>query len=479
MCWRKLAILTSAILLSACGGGGSTDLSGGGSDGGTTPSTEPSPGPSTEPTVSPSDAPSNKVTLTIPGEVLELDRKNNTIPFPYTLDLIPSFDAKYSMEITGTAVMGEDYDIDPKQELIFSAGSKTATLNLTTYQSSQPRGGRTLKIRFSNDEGQEATQTFIISGDVRLNDTGMASYSDETDYNLPTEPASHPGQDASRGFDVVNVDDAKADAPYYKDGSERSAGNPYYLGQAGFRYSKMNFAGKELNANATDWRCVKDEITGMVWERRAAVNNLSVVPDPNDPTKQTVISATPDNFHASNFKYAWLNSDANQNGGFPGWKMGDINGGALKNEEGYQPASLSCAYERRPRDFELYCSTEQYIEEANFQGVCGFKDWTLPTVEQLRSIFNYGNAGVNAHVLDPTFFDCASNDCVTTSGDATYWTSTTSAEQPASALCFDISSGALQICSKQEAHKMLLVRRDDKSLVNNNPTPSAEPTPAP
>ena len=50
MCWRKLAILTSAILLSACGGGGSTDLSGGGSDGGTaTPTAAPSITPTPEP----------------------------------------------------------------------------------------------------------------------------------------------------------------------------------------------------------------------------------------------------------------------------------------------------------------------------------------------------------------------------------------------------------------------------------------------
>lgn len=48
MCWRKLAILTSAILLGACGGGGS-DLSGGDDGGGTVPSTAPTLTPTPEP----------------------------------------------------------------------------------------------------------------------------------------------------------------------------------------------------------------------------------------------------------------------------------------------------------------------------------------------------------------------------------------------------------------------------------------------
>lgn len=48
MCWRKLAILTSAILLGACGGGGS-DLSGGDDGGGTVPSSAPTLTPTPEP----------------------------------------------------------------------------------------------------------------------------------------------------------------------------------------------------------------------------------------------------------------------------------------------------------------------------------------------------------------------------------------------------------------------------------------------
>ncbi|MFO6424497.1 DUF1566 domain-containing protein [Motilimonas sp. KMU-193] len=484
MCWRKLAVLTSAILLGACGGSG-TDISGGNE--GTTPSSEPTQSPSVEPSISPSDAPSNKVVLTIPAEILELDRKNNTIPFPYTLDLVPSFDAKYSMEITGTAIMGEDYDIEPKDTLTFTSGNKTAILSLTTYQSSTPRGGRTLKIRFSNDEGQEATQTFIISGDVRLNDTGMETFSDETDYNLSLEPTSHPGQDASRGFDVVNIDDDKADAPYYKDGSERSSGTAQYLGQAGFRYTKLDFAGNELNANAADWRCVKDEITGMVWERKAPFNAIFTAldpaaepPGPGEPDKRKIFyfSTTPSNFNAVNFKYPWLDTNTMTNGGKAGWFSG-FDSGALPNNAPYQPANSICAYQLRPRDNAIYCSTEDYVREASDLGVCGFTDWQLPTVEQFRSVFNYQNiSNGEKDILDKFFFDCASDDCLIENGATNlYWTATSSAEQPGSAMCFNLTSGQLQLCSKLESNKVMIVRRDDKSLVNNNPTPSNEPTP--
>ncbi len=496
MCWHNIRYLCLALSLALAGcGGDGTDLGGGNTGGGTTPTTEPT----TEPTPDPG-APSDNVVLTIPGDILELDRRNATIPFTYTLDLPPSFTAVYGMDISGTAVPGEDYDLD-NSKLTFPPGQQSAVLNLTTKQSNQPRGGRTVKIRFFNDEGQEATQTFIIMGDVRLNDTGMEQFSDENSYDLATTVASHPGQDAERGADVVNTTDSNA--AYFKNGSEMNPVSNFYLGQAGFRYTKIDFAGNELSAQAADWRCIRDEMTGMVWERKSSYNQVTAIPDPAvlvppvpDTRETFYVSARPADFHAVNFVYPWLDEDDTTNGGEAGW-MADLRGAALPQESPYQPAlgvgaftqdvNAICAFSNLGRDFELFCSTGHYVKEANHQGVCGYKDWQVPTVEQFRSVFNYSNLNKNeTDILDKTFFDCAADNCVVSNDPSNplnktlYWTSTTSAENNASALCFDITTARLQLCSKLESNKVMIVRRDDKSLTNNNtpsPEPTAEPTP--
>ncbi|RJG50013.1 Lcl domain-containing protein [Motilimonas pumila] len=480
MCWRKIGILTASILVAACGGGGSKDLSGGGS---TTPVPSGEPNPSGGPTTPPA---SNEVVLMIPGEILELDRRNATIPFEYALDLPPSFTADFYMELSGSAVIGEDFELDNYNVLSFAPGQQVAYLNMTLFESNKPRGGRTLNIKFSNDDGQEATQTFIISGDVRLNDTGITTFSDEFSYDSTASLASHPNQDADFGSDVVNVNDASA--PYYKSPNELDLNSDYYLGEAGFRYVKLDAAGNELNAQATQWRCVKDEVTGMVWERKGGHNELYLAtneppPAPGEEDNREFYWTAADlsNDNAVNFSYPWHDINDNTNGGKPGWILGDGKGGALPGLP--LPAANSiCAFDNIARDGDRYCSTNDYVEEANLKGTCGFTDWQVPTVEQFRSIFNYQNlANGSTDILDPTFFDCAGDSClVDLEGHALYWTATTAAAGPGSALCFDITTARLQQCSKNEHNKVMIVRRDDKTLVDNNePEPSSEPAPEP
>ncbi|MNH05931.1 hypothetical protein D3C79_652830 [compost metagenome] len=67
--------------------------------------------------------------------------------------------------------------------------------------------------------------------------SGVTTYSDGTDYLLISEPADHPGQEAS-------------------------------LKQPPLRYRKLDGKGQPLPDNAAQWDCVEDLNSGLVWEKK-------------------------------------------------------------------------------------------------------------------------------------------------------------------------------------------------------------------
>lgn len=67
--------------------------------------------------------------------------------------------------------------------------------------------------------------------------SGVTTYSDGVDYLLTSEPADHPGQDAS-------------------------------LKQSPLRYRKLDNQGQPLPDGAAQWDCVEDINTGLVWEKK-------------------------------------------------------------------------------------------------------------------------------------------------------------------------------------------------------------------
>lgn len=67
--------------------------------------------------------------------------------------------------------------------------------------------------------------------------SGVTTYSDGVDYLLTSEPADHPGQDAS-------------------------------LRQSPLRYRKLDSQGLPLPDGAAQWECVEDLNTGLVWEKK-------------------------------------------------------------------------------------------------------------------------------------------------------------------------------------------------------------------
>lgn len=96
-------------------------------------------------------------------------------------------------------------------------------------------------------------------------------------------------------------------------------------GKFGYRYTKISATGAELPATATAWSCVKDAVTGLMWEAKTADGGLH---------------------------------DANRSFDHSG------------SEAGY--------------------STRAFVANVNAAGLCGHRDWRLPTHVELADIVDYG-----------------------------------------------------------------------------------------
>ncbi len=110
-------------------------------------------------------------------------------------------------------------------------------------------------------------------------------------------------------------------------------------------YTKISNNGSELpdsailGANSKDWACTKDNDTGLIWEVKTTNGGLR------------------DMYNT----YSWYEADANKNNG----KAGTKNGGKCKGSE---------------------CDTYAYTHAVNEQGLCGSKDWRMPTKDELSKL---------------------------------------------------------------------------------------------
>ena len=195
-----------------------------------------------------------------------------------------------------------------------------------------------------------------------LPDTGQdlcytGSAADVVAANSPSSVArdagSHPRQDCRFGRD-----------PAFAAGASVKTGG----GAKGFDYSKIANNGSTLTAGATlgatagDWACTRDNLTELTWEVKTA----------------GPVAAEPRSTLAS---YTWYNSNPLTNGG---------NAGTVSN--GFCQTAGTC-------------DTEKFIALVNAiggSGLCGFSDWRLPSLRELKSLVHAGSAAPAA--IDLTYF---------------------------------------------------------------------------
>ena len=170
--------------------------------------------------------------------------------------------------------------------------------------------------------GLAAVDAVVRAGS--LNDTGILACADASSNDLSCPAEGFPAQDAEQGRDA----EAAAGTLVKKGG-----------GRAGFDFTKLDGAGQDLPADAAQWDCVRDNVTGLVWEIKTDDGGLR------------------DRDHT----YSWYEPRTDRNGGNAGTQDGGSCSGSA-------------------------CDTAAYVAAVNAQGLCGFTDWRLPARLELDSL---------------------------------------------------------------------------------------------
>ncbi|GLX80234.1 hypothetical protein tinsulaeT_35740 [Thalassotalea insulae] len=125
-------------------------------------------------------------------------------------------------------------------------------------------------------------------------------------------------------------------------------------GHAGFSFTKVSEKGTPLPVESTEWTCVLDNVTGLMWEVKSSDGGLR------------------DKFNTYSF-YDPMYSGVNK---------GTKNGGTCTGNS---------------------CDTSSFVSEVNEVGLCGHNDWRLPTRMELISIVDY-SSGQSELTIDTNFF---------------------------------------------------------------------------
>lgn len=232
----------------------------------------------------------------------------------------------------------------------------------------------TMQLTVTNSQGDTATDTTKIT--VKPVALGFIADSGQTQcYNqseaIPCGDVSYPRQDAESGRDSVEQ---------YLD--------KVGTGEAGFDYTKLDVNGDELPDDSTDYYCVRDNFTGLIWERKTTSTNG--VPN----------TTLQDNKNS----YTWfLTSDNGSTGG---------EDGTAATAQTICPSATDCGL-------------ETYVTEVNAQIYCGASNWRVPTMLELQSLVNYSK-GENEGVIDNDIFGDLPNSGLL--GHLYYWASETTSE---------------------------------------------------
>ena len=252
----------------------------------------------------------------------------------------------------------------------------------------------------STNSASNLNDTGVIScGDYADSATGGVSdnYQNGLDCTTTGTTASTGGIDGE-GDPVP----AGQDALYGRDAlAERGALSKVGAGGAGFDFTKIDSNGATLADDASSWSCVRDNVTGLIWEVKTSDGGL----------------------HDTSNSYTWYEPDTLRNGG----DAGTADGGTCTGGTG--------------------CDTSTFVSDVNVEGLCGHNDWRIPSRTELFSLVDIGHL---QPVADLNYFP-------NTAAIASYWTQDPWASQNLKAWIVDFSGGNLGIPSNYAWVVMMVV----------------------
>jgi hypothetical protein len=289
-------------------------------------------------------------------------------------------------------------DIYHRQAVISGlAPGKTYSFDMRVYSNNGARPGP-----FSNKVSLKIAGNPVIVTPTKLNDTGItwsgnyASGNNSTCISSTTPDGDNvvAAQDCSHGRDVTDNDDSD--------------------GHAGFSYTKLDSNGQPLvNQDAdyatTPWACVKDNVTGLIWEVKTDDGLL----------------------HDKDDTYTWYNTNPATNG----------------EADGCANCGGNTCYGYSSGNTATYCNTQAYVNRVNAVGWCGASDWRMPTSKDMRSLVHHGRSNP---AIDSGYF------CNTTSDS--YWSGAPYAGYSDYAWYVDFYDGYSSFVYRSHSYAVRLVR---------------------
>ena len=225
-----------------------------------------------------------------------------------------------------------------------------------------------------------------------INDSGINFCGDNSNNSancatVSVDTGSHPGQDARYGRDAAS-----------QVGALPKVGG----GEAGFDFTALNDSGQPITPgpSATPHPCVRDNVTGLVWEVKSDNGGL----------------------RDQNWTYTWYDSVHNY-GGSPG-----------------TPSGGTCQSMGR-------CDTEKYVADLKAAALCGFTDWRMPTRKELLGIVHRGRT---SPAIELTYFPNTPN--------SNFWSGSPNASDSNYAWDVGFSSGSVYGSYRYDSHFVRLVR---------------------
>jgi chitinase len=276
---------------------------------------------------------------------------------------------------------------------------KTFSIAPLVYQQTEIIYQLSITDNYGNQRTEMQTMLVEPQTQTTLNDTGVSLNASNID-NFVAYQGEFAGQDAHSGYDRMA-----------SSGFSDKAGR----GELGFDFTRLNQNGDEVDQNTIDWSCVRDNITGLIWE-----NKTDVTAD----------------LHSVDQIFTWYSLA--KSGGF----AGDLNMGS-------SACNLSSGN----------CNTQAFVDAVNAQGLCGFFDWRLPSHSELLSLVHFGK--LQPPLIESEYFP----DIGTTSPGSPlwYWTFMPNVDGvnesgSQSAWAIDFESGVDNFINKSTQARIKLVR---------------------
>ena len=210
-----------------------------------------------------------------------------------------------------------------KKENVQSPYRLTGLTNGNTYYLALTSEVNAVESNFSN----EVSAIPASRGAAKpLNDTGITWGGDYPSGNSSTcAGTAISAQDCSSGRDATHNDDSD--------------------GHAGFSFTKLDANGGELPASANNWRCVRDNVTGLIWEAKTDDGSI----------------------HDKDNRYRW--------GGLTALGSGTVG--------------------------SYYNDWNTLVNGSNAESLCGYADWRVPSTDELLSLVDHSRFGM---AIDSDYF---------------------------------------------------------------------------